>query len=346
MSRSWGLTLAHVVPAIVILVTVHGQRAYAQSAGVEAEALFRHGKELMTAGKISEACAAFDLSQKLDPRVTTLLNQANCRERNGQLATAWGLFLEAARQTRAATDAKGRQLHTVASDHAAKLEPRLSTLRIDVPSESQISGLEISRDGHVVEPAAWNKALPLDGGAYRISARAPGAIEWSSDLTVATDGESKRIVIPKLRPAESPQPTPVSKPTTTMPASNQVDHEPREPSSVWTGRRKLAVGVAAGGVVTFAIGAVLGASAKSKQRDAHALCPSRLDCEQADRANDLIRSGHNLAIEANVAFGVAAAAVIAAGTLWFTGAPESRPRVAVIPSTSPGQVLLTATGSF
>ena len=36
--------------------------------------------------------------------VATLLNHASCREKNEQLATAWGLFLEAERQTRAATD--------------------------------------------------------------------------------------------------------------------------------------------------------------------------------------------------------------------------------------------------
>jgi hypothetical protein len=75
------------------------------------------------------------------------------------------------------------------------------------------------------------------------------------------------------------------------------------------------------------------------------LGPSQLDCEQADRANDLIHSGHTLAIEADVAFSVAAVAVIAAGALWFTGAPESHTRIAVTPS-SQGQVLLTATGSF
>src|SRR6185295_9997285 len=69
--------------AIAVAITAAARRAEAQSPTVEAEAMFRQGKDLMASGKIADACAAFDLSQKLDPRATTLINQANCRERNG-----------------------------------------------------------------------------------------------------------------------------------------------------------------------------------------------------------------------------------------------------------------------
>src|ERR1043165_7438851 len=73
--------------------------AHAQSKA-QAEVLFRRGVELMDAGKVDEACDAFEDSQKLDPVTSTLLNLAACREKRGQLATAWGLFLEAERETR------------------------------------------------------------------------------------------------------------------------------------------------------------------------------------------------------------------------------------------------------
>src|ERR1044071_7616501 len=104
--------------------------AAAHPSGAQAETLFRQGKDLMARGQIAEACAAFDASQKLDPTIATLLNQAACREKNEQLATAWGLFLDAERQTRTATDAATQQLHQVAVTKAGKLEPRLSTLTI------------------------------------------------------------------------------------------------------------------------------------------------------------------------------------------------------------------------
>jgi hypothetical protein len=148
--------------------------AHAQSATAQAETLFRQGKDLMSKGRFAEACAAFDASQKLEPTIATLLNQASCREKNGQLATAWGLFIDAERQSRAATDGPTQQLHQVANDHAAKLEHRLSTLTISVAPENRVGGLEILRNNDPVDPGAWNKPLPVDGGTYRVTARAPG----------------------------------------------------------------------------------------------------------------------------------------------------------------------------
>ncbi|HSK04631.1 MAG TPA: hypothetical protein VK932_25450 [Kofleriaceae bacterium] len=333
--------------ALAVLVgLVIPQAAAAQpAAGAQAEVLFRQGKELLAAGKIAEACAAFDASQKLDPAVTTALNQANCREKNRQLASAWGLYLEVARRTRGAATAASQRMHEVASERAAQLEPRLSTLRIAVPAERRADGLEVLRDGEVLDPAAWGQALPTDGGTYRITARAPGRREWSGEVTVAVERDAKTIEIPELPPAEPDETKP-------EPAPARVDEEPEtsaagEPGTRWSGKRKLAVGIAGGGVVALAVGGVLGVSSRSKQRDAEELCPDvQLPCDDADRANALVQSARGRAIGANVAFGVGAAAAIAAGVLWFTGAPESRRSIAVAPSVSPGRVFLTASRSF
>lgn len=175
--------------------------AHAQSAGAQAEILFRQGKDLMARGQIAEACAAFDASQKLDPTIATLLNQAACREKNEQLATAWGLFLEAERQTRTATDAATQQLHQVAATKAVKLEPRLSTLTVTVPDPNRVPGLQVLRSGEPIEPGAWNRALPVDGGTYQITARAPGNAEWSSTITVGNEHDARTIEIPRLKAA-------------------------------------------------------------------------------------------------------------------------------------------------
>jgi hypothetical protein len=169
-------------------------------AGAEAETLFRRGQDLLAQGKLADACAAFDGAQKLDPTTSTQLNRANCREKNGQLATAWGLFLEAERETRGRKDGNALKWHKLASDRAAKLEPRLSTLTISVPADSQIGGLELLRDGAAVDQAAWNQALPVDGGEHLITARAPGNAEWSTKLTVGGERDVQTVLIPKLRP--------------------------------------------------------------------------------------------------------------------------------------------------
>ena len=213
--------------AIAAFFAVTGARtgAHAQSSTAQAETLFRQGKDLIAHGKIADACAAFDASQKLDPTLATLLNQASCREKNGQLATAWGLFLDAERQSRAATDDATRQLHQVATDHAAKLEPRLSTLTITVPAENRVGGLEILRNNELVDPGAWNKALPVDGGTYQITARAPANADWSSTITVGVERDAKAIETPKLKAAALQAPHPAGPGSPSRPNSAATGHQ-------------------------------------------------------------------------------------------------------------------------
>lgn len=184
-----------------LVIALGASSAHAQSATAQAETLFRQGKDLLAHGKVAEACAAFDASQKLEPTIATLLNQASCREKNGQLATAWGIFLDAERQSRAATDEQTRKLHQVASDHAAALEPKLSTLTVTVPGENRVRGLEILRNGDPIDPGAWGKPLPVDGGTYKVTARAPGNSEWSTSITVAPERDVKTVETPRLKAA-------------------------------------------------------------------------------------------------------------------------------------------------
>src|SRR6185436_13656654 len=99
-----------VVAVVAVVFLLWSSAALAQPAGAQAEVLFRQGRTLLSAGKVAEACSAFEESQKLEPAVTTLLNLAGCREKLGQFATAWGLFLEAARQTRSG-NAANQQMH-------------------------------------------------------------------------------------------------------------------------------------------------------------------------------------------------------------------------------------------
>lgn len=168
-----------------------------------------------------------------------------------------------------------------------------------------------------VEPAS--ATLQLDGqpvtvedggvgvppGAHVLVARAPGLGE-------------RRIDIPAERPdgyAITVQLTRVAK---------------AEPSSRFTPRRKLAIAAGGVGAVVFVGAAVLGTQAKQREDAAFALCPSpTTPCADAAQATDLNKQGQSRALQANIAYGVAAGAVVAAAVLWFTGAPESR--VAVTP---------------
>src|SRR5262245_53123818 len=60
-----------------------------------AEALFRQGKDLLAAGKTSEACPKLAESQRIDPAGGTLIALALCYEADGKTASAWVVFGEA-----------------------------------------------------------------------------------------------------------------------------------------------------------------------------------------------------------------------------------------------------------
>jgi len=184
----------------IVLVLAAAHPARAQSAAAQAEAMFREGRGLLAAGRFSEACAAFELSQKLEPAISTLLNLGLCREKNGQLATAWSVFLEAERSSRDASDTATQKMHRVALDRANRIEPRVSSLRIDVPAESQLEGLEVTRDGAMIPPEMWHRAFPIDGGQYTIAARAPGSSEWTTEVTIRADHDSAAVEVPRLQP--------------------------------------------------------------------------------------------------------------------------------------------------
>jgi hypothetical protein len=182
--------------ALLIVCCTAGPLA-AQSAA-QAEALFRQGKDLMSAGKYAEACAAFEASQKAEAATSTLLNLANCREKNGELATAWGLFVDVERETRTAGDAAGKQFHTTASDRASKLEHRISHLTIGVSDKSRSSNLQVTRDGVTVDAASWNHRLPIDGGKHVIEAKAPGHKPWKLTIDIAEHDDDRQVEIPTL----------------------------------------------------------------------------------------------------------------------------------------------------
>src|SRR5262249_52637253 len=153
---------------VPILLLASVRIATAQKADTDAQALFDQAKALMKDGKLAEACQAFEASDHASPATTTLLNAAACRDKNGQLATAWGLFREAERRSRGTDD----KLHGVATTHADALAPRLSRLTIVVTDRAP--GLVVSRDGATIDAGAWNLALPIDGGRYTITATAQG----------------------------------------------------------------------------------------------------------------------------------------------------------------------------
>ena len=183
--------------SLVLLLFSHSL-AEAQPAGAQAEVLFARGKELLAEKDFSGACASFEASEKLEASTATVIRLADCREKNQQYASAWGLFLQAERELRGVTDPSGVQMKETVKSRATALEPRLSRLTIRVSPQARTAELEILRDNDRIETGAWNQPLPTDGGTFRISARAPNRREWTTTIIVAKEGDNQTVDVPAL----------------------------------------------------------------------------------------------------------------------------------------------------
>lgn len=319
--RSW-------IAAISLCITA--SRASAQSA--EAESLFNDGNALMSQGKLAEACDAFAASNRIEARAGTLIRLGECREENHQLASAWSAYKDALARVK---DPRKKQ---IAEAKIAEIEPRLSHLTIHVAAAT--AGLQLTRNGEALDNALWNRAVPIDGGDYVIAARAPGRAAWDQEVHVPEASGAITVEVPELAvPASHPPPPPAAPSPAPAPRSTPAVDRVESPG-MFTTRREIALGAAGVAVAGAVVGAVLGHSAKAKQNDAFAICsdPS-VACGGAARANQLLDDGRHLALEANIAFGVAGVAAIAAGVLWMTGAP-------VAPTASGDRVGLAFAGTF
>lgn len=302
--------------AAISLVIVGMTTAPARAQNAAAETLFADGERLLKEGKVAQACDSFEASNRVEPRAGTLVNLGLCREQNHQLAAAWSAFKDAL------TRVKDPKKKEVAQARVAAIEPRLSYLTISVSDDSRIEGLVVTRNGQTVDPALWNRAVPVDGGASVIAGRAPGHEEWSTTVDVPIELGKVSVEVPRFKEIAKlvTPPTPMTPVIGTPPVTESSDAP-----GMLTSRRKIALGVAGVGVVAIVAAVVLGTQANGYQDDAYALCPDpAMPCVQGARANDLIETGRSRALGANIAYGVGAAATIGAVVLWFTGAPARR----------------------
>lgn len=250
MSAQLSISTSALVACAVLAVAATG---HAQSAAAQAETLFRVGVRNVNAGRFAEACAAFEASRRLVSRIPTLFNLASCREQLGQLATAWQLFLEVERRTQAATGDEARQLHHGAVQGVTRLQQRIPVLTIRVPDDRKVQGLEILRGTERVPEDSWNQPLPVDGGTYTITARAPGMHEWTTTVTLAAAASARIVEIPALWRPEMPPPSPLPPPPPSPPPPPAIP----APTSM---ARSIALPIAIGAGAVALLGGALGAS--------------------------------------------------------------------------------------
>jgi hypothetical protein len=301
----------HLVGLGLVLASLGGAaRAAADDPVAAAEALFQDGRRLMDAKKYTQACAKFAASQRLDPRSGTLLNLADCYEKNGQTASAWARFREA--QTLAARQNRNDR-ERIARERADLLEPKLPKLNIDVSGQSDV---EVKRDGIVVDAGALGTAVPVDPGKHTIEASAKGKKGWSTIVDVSG---TVNLRIPLL---ETEDPTPVPQPIAKVEGGDDGAKKGDGGAKKGDGgggsgstQKTLGIVAAGAGLVAVGIGAAFGLTASSKWGDAKPRCSNgECDAEGVALAEDAKSAGNM----STVMFIVGGALVAGGAVLFFT----------------------------
>jgi len=294
-----------------------------------AQALFDQGKKLMASGKLAEACPKLEESLKLDAALGTVLNLADCYEKQGRLASAWSRFVAAQDMAHAGGHAEAEK---VARDRAAKLAPRLSHLVIEVASADATPGLEVKRDNVLVGSAQWGTPIPADAGAHSVTAAAPGRKSWETKVELGANATTAKVRVPPLEaePANVAAPAPVA--TAAATAAVATGEAPAaQPSTApdsssggggGLGTQRTAALVAGGiGVVGVVVGSIFGFKSMSKHDDANKLCPTgTCETQEGVTAWDDARSAGNVSTYSFIIGGVALAS---GAVLWLTAKPSS-----------------------
>lgn len=283
--------------------------ARADSDKAIAEALFRDGKALLAAGKVSEACGKLAESHRIDPKLGTLLNVASCHQQEGKTASAWAEFTEAATQAGRANQAERVRF---ARQHADDIEKILSRLTLEAKAASDV---EVRLDGRTIGAAALGSAIPVDPGPHTVHASAPGKQPWSGDVVVDKGPSSKTVTIPPLED-EVPAPAAVAPPPKAAPREPPAAPE----APIGTTQRMTGFLVGGLGLVALGVGAYFGVRTLDKKSEGNKLCDGAA-CSQAglDAQND----AHTSATISTITVGVGAAALVTGLVLVLT-APSSR----------------------
>jgi tetratricopeptide (TPR) repeat protein len=308
--------------AALVAATTASKGAFAQDHDpAAATELFEKGRTAMKQRDYAKACADFADSQRLDSKVGTLLNLADCEERIGHIVSARAHWQQAADLAHAEGDAR----EAVAMKRFVALDPRVAKLALRLAGDAP-PGAIVRRDNVELGAGSLGVGLPVDPGVHEVVVSAPGYDDSTLHVTLK-EGEAQEFVV-----SPGPQhPTSTVAPSPPPPAAAPPRAEGS--SSSLPVQKTLALTAAGAGVVALVVGTVFGLEARSANdssmsNGSTAGCSPDNACGSVGlgRRDDALRDG-NLS---TVAF-VAGGGLVALGAvLWLTAPKSSAPRAGAV----------------
>ena len=293
-----------------------------------AQALFDQGRQLMSQGNYTEACPKFEESARIVGHSGTLLNLANCYEKQGRVTTAWSTFLSAAA---AANRIGNADREAEARARASALAPSLPKIVINVAAADKSTNIAITRDGVAVGQVQFGVPIPADPGVHKVTASMPGHKTWETTVEIKSKGETVQVDVPTLEALPAVALAAPAREATQLPREEQAN------KSKSNSQRTVALVVGGVGVVGVAVGSVAGLVSKSKHDNADDHC-SGSNCNDSQGVS--LRSDARLwGNISTVAFIVGAAGLATGVTLWIS-APKAESQPGTQVAVGPGSILV------
>jgi hypothetical protein len=229
-----------------------------------AQKLFDQAKALLAEGKLAEACKRFEESYETDPAIGSLMNLADCLERDGRIASAYGRWSESVELTGRKKDERV----DYARQRRDALKPKLSFLTIQVSGSGE--GLEVYRGNTKLTSGAFGIALPTDPGDAVVQVVRGDAVLWERKV-VLKESESATVLV-DLGEIARVNPPPVKKRVDR--AEGGTGQGTTQPESFWGPQRIAGLAIMGVGVAGAAIGFTFGGLASSKSGDIEDGCTS------------------------------------------------------------------------
>jgi hypothetical protein len=212
-------------------------------------------EELRKRGKLAEACGHLEEVERLDPKLPTLLELAECTEKLGKMVEAqawWSLARD-----RAKRDEKP-QSRERAEARLAAVQKRVARLTLQLAAGVP-AGAQVLLDDVPLEPASLGGALPMNPGDHVVLVKLAGHEDAKYAVKLAA-GENQTLPIapgpaaaPRAAPVAAAPPPPAVAPSPPPPvASAPPQAAAPAPAGWWSGPRTA--GVIAGLVGVAAIG--------------------------------------------------------------------------------------------
>jgi hypothetical protein len=284
---------------------------------VAATELFKQGREAMSKGDHATACRKFGDSARLDVKVGTLLNLAECEEKLGKIAAARRDVQRALDIARAQNDDRAE----LAKTRLAALDKRVPKLTVTLTSKVEA---RVRRDDVELGEGSLGSPLPVEPGEHVVVVSAPKHQDRTFNVKLA-EGEQQTLAV-DVGPEDAAAPS--GAPAKSENASN--------------GLRTTGWIVGGAGVASLGAGAIFALMAMSANSKSNETCVDNL-CDRAGKESrdDALAAG-NVA----TAFFILGGVAVAAGGVMILTSPSERKTARLAPVVSPHIAGLSLGGAF